>query len=135
MFQNIAGELEETKGDCYVGSKFRGKLWRFLEPTSKDKFEAHSEGNETFLKFCDTLGIECKLAKKEINGEEVEVKILPNLEAKDILGKPIIAFVDKGRPWTDKEGNRKQYWDAKFVKKWDGGKEREITGVDDDIPF
>jgi len=135
MYKDITGNMEETKGDCYVGSKFRGKLWRFLEPTEKDTFEAYSEGNETFLKFCDAIGIECKLAKKEINGEQVEVKILPNLEADDILGKPVIAHVDLGRPWTDKEGKKRQYWDAKYVKEWEKGKSIEITGDKDAIPF
>ena len=136
MYKDITGKMEETKGDCYVGSKFRGKLWRFLEPTEKDTFEAYSEGNETFLKFCDAIGIECKLAKKEINGEQVEVNILPNLEADDILGKPVIAHVDLGRPWTDKEGRKRQYWDCKFCKKWEGGKNKKIeSGGTDDIPF
>ena len=35
--------MEDTKGDCYVGSKFRGKVWRFLEPTANDSFESYPE--------------------------------------------------------------------------------------------
>ena len=44
-FKNIEGKMEETKGDCYVGAKFRGKLWRFLEPGKDDTFTSNSEGN------------------------------------------------------------------------------------------
>ena len=38
-FENIKGDLEKTKGKVYVGKKFRGKLWRFLEPQEGDSYE------------------------------------------------------------------------------------------------
>ena len=135
QFKNKNNEMEMTKGDSYVGCKFRGKVWRFLEPGKDDTFESNPEGNGTYLKFCNTIGMDCPVEKREIGGEEIEGQLLPNLSASDMLGKPVTAFVDLGRPWTSKDGERKQYWDAKYVKKWDEGKVRTITGDGNEIPF
>ena len=134
-FKNIKGEMEKTKGDCYVGAKFRGKLWRFLEPGKDDTFTSNSEGNTGYMRFCQTIGVKCPVEKREINGEEIEVQLLPNLSASDMLGKPAIAVVDLGRPFVNKDGETKQYWDAKFLKKWEDGKDIVIDGVSDAIPF
>ena len=135
-FENIKGDLEKTKGNVYVGKKFRGKLWRFLEPQKDDTFESNSSGNKAYLRFCQNIGIECPTEIKTIDGEDVEVQLLPNLTTDDMLGQPIIAFVDKGKPFTDKNGNTKQYFDCKFCKKWDGGKRKDIsTGGKNEIPF
>ena len=88
------------------------------------------------MRFCETIGIECQTDRKEVNGEVIEVKLLPKLSSADMLGKAVIAFVDKGRPWTDKQGNTKQYWDCKFCKVWEGGVARKIEqGAGNDIPF
>ena len=135
QFKNIAGEMEDTSGKPYIGYKFRGTVWRFLEPGKKDTFKSNSEGNAGYLRFCDTIGIECPVEKRTINGEDVEVKLLPNLTPEDTLGQPCIAFVDLGRPWVNKEGVRKQYWDSKFIKKWAEGEKKVISGGDDEIPF
>jgi hypothetical protein len=134
-FKNIKGEMEKTKGDCYVGAKFRGKLWRFLEPGKDDTFTSNSEGNTGYMRFCQTIGVKCPVEKREINGEEIEVQLLPNLSASDMLGKPAIAVVDLGRPFVNKDGETKQYWDAKFLKKWEEGKQKTVSGADDAIPF
>ena len=135
-FENIKGELEETKGDSYVGMRFRGKLWRFLEPQKGDTFESNSEGNSAYLRFCETIGVDCPSEVRTIDGEDIEVKLLPSLTADDILGRAVIAFVDKGKPFTDKKGNKKQYFDCKFCKKWEDGKRKDITsGGKNEIPF
>ena len=53
-----------------------------------------------------------------------------------MLGQPRTAFVALGKPWTDKSGKTKQYFDCKFCKKWEGGKKKVISGgKKDDIPF
>ena len=130
------GKSETTKGDTYVGIKFRGKLWRFLEPQKGDTFESYAEGNKAYLRFCETIGVDCPTEKKKIDGKEVEVKLLPSISTEDILGQPVIAFVDKGRPYTDKNGKTRQYHDCKFCMKWEGGKKKTITGGGkDEIPF
>ena len=135
-FENIKGELEHTKGKPYIGMKFRGNLWRFLEPQKDDTFESNSSGNKAYLKFCENIGIECPSEVKTIDGEDIEVQLLPNLTTDDILGQPVIAFVDKGKPFTDKEGNKRQFFDCKFCKKWDGGKRKDIaSGGSNEIPF
>ena len=135
-FENIKGELEDTKGDVYVGKKFRGKLWRFLEPQKGDKFESNSDGNKAYLTFCKNIGKECPIEVRTIDGEDIEVQLLPNLTTEDFLGQPIIAFVDKGRPFTNKNGEKRQYFDCKFCKKWEGGKKRTISsGGKNEIPF
>ena len=135
-FKNIKGDMEETKGDCYIGTKFRGKLWRFLEPSKDDTFESNADGNTGYLRFCDTIGKDCPIETRNINGEDIEVKLLPSLSAEDFLGQPVIAFVDKGRPYTDKMGKTRQYFDCKFCKKWEDGKKKDISvGGKNEIPF
>ena len=135
-FVEINGDKKNTKGHVYVGKRFFGKLWRFLEPTEKDTFESNSTGNTNYLRFCETIGVDCPKEVKSINGQDIEVQILPSLVSEDMLGQPITAFVALGKPWTDKSGQRKQYFDCKFCKKWDGGKKKVIAGgKKDDIPF
>ena len=135
-YHNIQGVSTTVKGDVYVGRRFKGKLWRFLEPTKNDTFKSNASGNNGYMRFCETIGVECETDKKEVNGEVIEVKLLPKLSASDMLGKAVIAVVDKGRPWTDREGKRRQYWDCKFSKRWDGGKDIDIkVGEGDAIPF
>ena len=134
-FIDIDGKPKATKGDVYVGKKFLGKLWRFLEPTDKDTFESNSTGNNNYLRFCETIGVECPKETKTIGGEDIEVQILPSLSDDDFLGQPITAVVDLGKPWTDREGKRRQYWDCKFCKKWESGKKKSISGGSDEIPF
>ena len=125
-----------TKGHDYVGKKFKGNLWKFLEPSKDDTFESNADGNTGFLRFCDTIGKDCPIETRNIDGEDIEVKLLPSLSAEDFLGQPVIAFVDKGRPYTDKNGKTRQYMDCKFCKKWDEGKKKDISaGGKNEIPF
>ena len=135
QFKNIAGEMEDTSGTPYIGYKFRGNVWRFLEPGENDTFKSNSEGNAGYLRFCESIGVECPVETKTINGDDVEVKLLPNLSPDDTLGQPCIAFVDLGRPWVNKYGDRKQYWDSKYIKKWADGEKKVISGGEDEIPF
>ena len=136
-YVGIDGKGVHTKGDVYVGKQFFGTLWRFLEPTDKDTFESNSTGNTNYLRFCETIGVECPKETKNIDGQDVEIQILPSLGEDDILGKPVIGFVDLGKPWVNREGKKVQYWDCKFCKKWEGGKKLNIAGgkKNDEIPF
>ena len=136
MFMDINGDKKQTKGATYVGKKFFGKLWRFIEPQEGDSFESNSEGNTNYLRFCEAIGVECPKEKKTIDGREVEVQLLPNLSSEDLLGKPVTAFIALGKPWTDKTGKRRQYFECKFCKEWSGGKSKTITGGrGNEIPF
>ena len=136
MYVDNMGDKRATKGHDYVGKKFKGNLWKFLEPGKDDTFESNADGNAGFLRFCDTIGKDCPVESRNIAGEDVEVKLLPSLSAEDFLGHPVIAFVDKGRAYTDKNGKQRQYYDCKFCKKWDGGKKKDISsGGNNEIPF
>ena len=135
-YEGIDGKPVATKGNVYVGGKFKGKLWRFLEPSKDDTFESNASGNTGYLKFCETIGVDCPTETKTIDGEDVEVQLLPNLTPDAMLGQHVVAFVDKGRPFVDKKGNHRVFWDCKFCKKWEGGKKKEIsTKGGGELPF
>tara|TARA_R100000808_G_scaffold12924_1_gene31843 strand:- start:277 stop:903 length:627 start_codon:yes stop_codon:yes gene_type:complete len=135
-YQDIDGSKKPTKGHVYVGKRFYGRVWRFLEPSEGDSFESNSQGNTHYLRFCETIGLDCPKETKNINGQDIEVQILPSLSSEDMLGQPVTSFVALGNPFTNKKGERKQYFDCKFCKKWEGGKKINIGGgKKDDIPF
>ena len=135
-YEDITGNPKETDGSVYVGKIFFGRVWRFLEPKEGDDFESNSSGNNGYLRFCETIGIECPKETKNIDGQDIEVQLLPNLSSNDLLGQPVTAVVDLGKPWTNKEGERKQYYECKFCKTWKDGKKKTITGGKSDaIPF
>ena len=134
-YEGIDGKMVETDGKPYVGKTFKGKLWRFLEPAKDDTFESNTSGNKGYLKFCETIGVECPTETRTINGEDVEVQILPTLSPENMLGQPVIAFVDKGREFTNKRGERTFFWDCKFCKKWEGGVKKEISNDGSGLPF
>jgi hypothetical protein len=133
----IDGNPEEVDGKEYKGYKFKGKLWRFLEPGKDDTFKSKSDANGTFLRFCEVVGVKCPVEKRNIDGQDVEVQLLPTLSPEDILGKPCIAFVDLGREFVDKNGNKRRFHDVKWVNKWPNGEVKVISnsGAEDEIPF
>ena len=63
--------------------------------------------------------------------------MLPNLTTEDMINKPVCAFVAKGRPYKDKHGKTRVFYDAKFIKEWENGKMKEASKIGDsnDIPF
>tara|TARA_R100000995_G_scaffold8327_1_gene3619 strand:+ start:61 stop:687 length:627 start_codon:yes stop_codon:yes gene_type:complete len=135
QYENINGDMEITDGKPYVGKTFKGKLWRFLEPSKDDTFESNVSGNKGYLRFCETIGVECPTETRTVDGNDIEVQILPTLSPDNMLGQPIIAFVDKGREFTNKRGERTFFWDCKFCKKWNDGKKIDISDGNSDIPF
>ena len=136
QYIDINGDKKATKGDVYIGKRFFGKVWRFLEPKEDDTFTSNSEGNAHYLRFCETLGIECKKEVKTMDGKDVEVLLLPNFTSEDIIGKPVTAFIALGKAWKNNKGETKQYYESKFCKKWEGGKSKTITtGAKNEIPF
>ena len=135
-FSTKEGEKYIKDGSVYEGKELKGKLWRFLEPQEGDEFESHSGGNKTYMRFCETIGVEVVTEKKEVDGKEVELKMLPNLSIEDMINKPVCAFVDKGRQYKNKKGETRNFYDVKFIKEWKDGKEIEgKKGKTDAIPF
>ena len=135
-YRDIKGDEKVRDGSCYSGRKIKGKLWRFLEPQEGDTFDSNSGGNKNFMRFCETIGVETLTEKKKVDGKEVELKMLPNLTTEDMINKPVCAFVAKGRPYKDKHGKTRSYYDAKFIKEWKEGKKKEVGRIkEDEIPF
>ena len=131
-YTGYTDNVEHTSpGEDYIGRSYRsGGVFRFLEPQDGDDFVSHSEGNKSYFRFCETLGI--KILKKvvDIDGMDVEVKVLPSLDTTEINGKPAIAVVDKGKPYTTNDGKERTPYMVKFIKTWEEGKLK-----DEDIPF
>ena len=126
-------EMLEGDGSAYVGYKFKGSIFKYLEPGKDDTFKPRTENNKYFLWFCEACGIDCPVVTTKVNGEEMEVKSLPSINMEDLVGTPVVAFVNKGNTWTDSEGNERTPWVAKWLKQWKDGKKRELTY--EDIPF
>lgn len=128
------GSDQTSEGKDYVGRVYKGSgVFRFLEPEEGDDFVSNATGNQNYLRFCQTLGVEIPTKTVEMNGESVEVQALPSLDTNEINGKPAIAVVDKGKPYTW-QGKERTPYVVKFIKKWEDGKAK--TGEDgNDIPF
>ena len=127
----IDNKPEEVSGKEYVGRLIYAKgVFRFLEPGNGDAFEANPEGNKSYYYFCQAIGLDCKDVTKEIDGEMVTFKELPNLTTDAMEGQPVIGVSGFGKPYTNKDGNEVVPFNVKFVKKWEKGRV-----LDEDIPF
>ena len=126
-------EIVTGDGEAYVGYKFKGSIFKYLEPGKDDTFKSRTENNKYFLWFCEACRIECPVVTTKVDGEEMEVKSLPSIDMESLVGTPVCAFVDRGNTWTDSEGKERTPWVAKWLKQWKEGKKREMT--DEDIPF
>ena len=123
----------EASGSDYVGYKFKGSIFKYLEPGKGDTFESRNEFNKYYMWFCEACGIECPTITTKIDGQEMEVKSLPELNMEDLVGTPVQAVIGKGKTWVDSDGKERKPWVIKFVRNWKDGQKKEMT--DDDIPF
>ena len=124
-------EKAVAEGKDYIGRIYRsGGIFRFLEPQEEDDFVSNASGNKSYLRFCETLGMKIEKKKVNVDGVDMEVKVLPSLDTTEINGKPAIAIVDKGKPYTSKDGKERTPYVVKFIKTWEEGKEKDA-----DIPF
>ena len=131
--QTYTFQDEEYSGKEYAGRNIKGLgVFKFLTPKEGDDFEANPSGNDKYLMFCKTLGVEIKKEDREIDGKKVTVEIMPSLSEDDINGRPVVAVVDRGKPYTNKQGKEIKPWQVKFVKSWDEG---EIRDFSEEIPF
>ena len=127
----LEDKIKEQSGKEYVGRTIWAKgVFRFLEPGNADPFESNSEGNKSYFYFCQAIGLQCKDVSKDIDGEEVMFKELPNLTTADMEGQPVIAICGHGKPYTNKEGKEVTPFQVKYVKEWPKGRV-----LDEDIPF
>ena len=124
---------EEYSGSEYVGRTIKGSgVFKFLTPKEGDDFEANPSGNDKYLLFCKSIGIPVKQEEREIDGKKIKVEIMPSLSEEDIVGKPAIGVVGRGKPYTNKNGKEIKPWYVKFVKSWDEG---EVKDFNQEIPF
>ena len=124
---------EEYNGSEYVGRSIRGLgVFKFLSPKEGDDFEANPGGNDKYLMFCKSLGASVKQEEREIDGKKVKVEIMPNLTESDIVGRPVKAVVDRGKPYTNNSGKEVKPWEVKFIVNWEDGKIRDFSK---EIPF
>ena len=126
-------KVVDTDGSAYVGYKFKGSIFKYLEPGKDDKFEARSDFNKYYMWFCEACGIECPTVTTKIDGEEMEVKSLPVINMEELVGTPVQAVIGKGKTWVDSDGKERTPLVVKFVRNWKDGKKKEIG--DEDIPF
>ena len=118
-------------GEDYVGRSYRANgVFRFLEPEEGDDFVSNSSGNKSYFRFCETLNVDIEKKVIEKDGQEMEVKLLPSLDTSQINGRPAIAVVDKGKPYTTKDGKERTPFIVNFIKTWEGGEVKDA-----DIPF
>ena len=124
---------EEYSGSEYVGRTIKGSgVFKFLTPKEGDDFEANPSGNDKYLLFCKSIGIPVKQEEREIDGKKIKVEIMPSLSEEDIVGKPAIGVVGRGKPYTNKNGKEIKPWYVKFVKSWDEGEAKDFN---QEIPF
>jgi len=122
---------QTASGEDYVGRSYRSSgVFRFLEPSKDDSFKSNSEGNKSYFRFCETLGVDIEKKVVKIEGQDVEVKVLPSLDTTQINGRPAIAVIDKGKPYTGKDGKERTPFLVKFIKTWEDGKVKDA-----EIPF
>jgi len=125
------GKQKDVSGKEYVGRTIWAKgVFRFLEPGNADPFESNAEGNKSYYYFCQAIGLDCKDITKDIDGEQVTFKELPNLTTANMEGQPVIAICGYGKPYTNKEGTEVTPFNVKYVKEWPKGRI-----LDEDIPF
>ena len=88
---------EEYSGSEYSGRNLKGLgVFKFLTPKEGDDFEANPSGNDKYLLFCKSIGVEVKKEKREIDGKNIYVEIMPSLSEDDINGRPVTAVVGMG---------------------------------------
>ena len=126
-------KLIKCGGEEYVGYKFKGSVFKYLEPGKDDKFKSRTEFNKYYLWFCEACNIDCPTITTKIDGQEIEVKALPSIDMEALVGTPVKVTVGRGKTWVDSEGKERKPWVAKWLREWKDGKKREIS--DADIPF
>ena len=112
-------ENGEINGSSFVGKTIYSQgIFMFLNPKEGDTFEANNGANEKYLRFCET-----------INGETRMVKQFPELQSSEIIGKPILGFIDIVE--YVKDGETKRSYKVKDFAAWTDGKVKDFV----ELPF
>ena len=134
MVDDINGEPKEHKGDVYEGKEVRSNgIFHFIAPTEFDEFKANPGGNKKYYELVKALDVPCNESEVEIEGKKKTIYELPSLDGSDMIGKPIIATLNFGKPWKGDDGVERKTIEVKHAVLWEGG---EVIDVElDDLPF
>ena len=125
-------ESGEINGSSFVGKTVYSQgIFMFLNPKEGDTFEANNGANERYLRFCETIDVECPETEVHINGETRMVKQFPELQESEIIGKPILGFIDIVEYKDKNDGEIKRSFKVKDFAAWTDGKIKDFV----DIPF
>ena len=100
-------------------------------PKAGDSFESNNGANERYLRFCETINVECPEIAVEIEGEKRMVKQFPELTEREIKGKPILGFIDTVE--YIKDGETRTSYKVKDFTTWTEGKVKDFDLAD--LPF
>ena len=132
------GNKVEVNGGSFEGREMRSNgIFKFLHPSDDDEFESNPGGNKGYSNFCVCVGKEPQTKEIEMNGEMVSVKELPDLKEEDIMGRPVMAVVGRGKPWkSDRDGKVRTSLEVKWFRTWADGEAIDVDDAkDDDLPF
>ena len=123
---------KEINGRPFVGKTiYATGIFMFLNPKPGDTFEANNGANERYLRFCETIKVECPEFEAEVDGEKRMVKGFPELTENEIIGSPIMGYIDIQE--YKKDGETKKSYKVKDFSEWQDGKKKDFEMSD--LPF
>tara|TARA_R100000700_G_C3178959_1_gene155021 strand:- start:1907 stop:2518 length:612 start_codon:yes stop_codon:yes gene_type:complete len=126
-------EKKNVDGSVFKGKKYKASgVFQFLVPKAGDTFAENSGGNEKYLYLCESINAANEKVTVNIDGVDTEVVKFPDLDASDLVGKPIDALLDEIQ-WKNREGNTITSLNVKSFRAWDDGEPRDFEL--EDIPF
>lgn len=132
--EDINGNMVEHSGDVYDGKEVRSNgVFHFISPTEFDEFSANPGGNKKYFDLVQGVDAVCTESKVEVDGKEKTIYELPNLAVSDMVGKPVIATLNFGKPWKGTDGVERKSMEVKHIVKWEGGKVIDVEA--EDLPF
>ena len=120
--------LQDTDNTKVSTSEYAGRelyhngVFFFLFPKEKDAFEENSEGNKLYAEFLRAIDI--PLEKVEVAG--VYKYYLPEIDPSISIGKPVLVYARKSKPFIGRHGDRIAPMQIKYVRKWSGGEPLKI---------
>ena len=125
-------ETGEIQGSAFVGKElYSTGVFLFQNPGDGDNFEANNGSNDKYLRFCECLKVECPEIEVDVDGEKRMVKQFPELTESDIIGKPLLGYVDTQE--YVKDGETKTYYKVKDFSEWKDGKFKDFELAE--LPF
>ena len=125
-------ESGEINGSSFVGKEvYANGIFMFLNPKPTDTFESNNGANERYLRFCETIRVDCPEIEVEIDGEKRMVKQFPELTEHEMKGKPILGFIDIVE--YIKDGETRIAHKVMDFAAWTDGKVKDFEL--DDLPF